>query len=62
MEPLSFNCDVGGRDLVIATGKLAGQANAAVTVSYGETLILVTACVNQEPREGVDFLPLTIDY
>ncbi len=62
MESLSFNCDIGGRNLVIEAGKLAGQANAAVTVSYGETLVLVTACFNEEPREGVDFLPLTIDY
>jgi polyribonucleotide nucleotidyltransferase len=59
---LSFSCDVGGRDLVIEAGKLAGQANAAVTVSYGETVVLVTVCFNKEPREGVDFLPLTIDY
>jgi len=62
LESLSFRCDVGGRSLVIEIGKLAGQANAAVTVSYGETLILVTACFNKQPREGVDFLPLTIDY
>ena len=62
MESLSFRCDIGGRDLVIETGKLAGQADAAVTVSYGETVVLVTVCFNREPREGVDFLPLTIDY
>ena len=62
MESQSFNCDVGGRNLIIEIGKLAGQANAAVTVTYGETVVLVTACFNREPREGVDFLPLTIDY
>ena len=62
MESLSFHCELGGRSLVIETGKLAGQADAAVTVSYGETLVLVTVCFNKEPREGVDFLPLTIDY
>jgi polyribonucleotide nucleotidyltransferase len=62
LESLSFRGDVGGRSLVIATGKLAGQADAAVTVSYGETLVLVTVCFAREPREGVDFLPLTIDY
>ncbi len=62
MEPLSFSCDVGGRNLVIETGKLAGQANASVTVNYGETLVLVTGCFSKQPREGVDFLPLTIDY
>jgi polyribonucleotide nucleotidyltransferase len=62
LEPKSFRCDVGGRNLTIETGKLAGQADAAVTVTYGETVVLVTACFNREPREGVDFLPLTIDY
>jgi polyribonucleotide nucleotidyltransferase len=62
LESLSFRCDIGGRSLVIEAGKLAGQANAAVTVSYGETLVLVTVCFNKEPREGVDFLPLTVDY
>jgi polyribonucleotide nucleotidyltransferase len=58
----SFSCDIGGKSLVIETGKLAGQANAAVTVHYGETLVLVTVCFSKEVREGVDFLPLTIDY
>jgi polyribonucleotide nucleotidyltransferase len=41
---------------------LAGQANGAVTVRYGDTVVLVTACVSSQIREGVDFLPLTIDY
>jgi polyribonucleotide nucleotidyltransferase len=53
---------VGGRSLIIDTGKLAGQASGAVTVRYGDTVILVTVCVSNEPREGVDFLPLTVDY
>jgi len=57
-----FQCDIGGRTLAIETGKLAEQANGAVTVSYGETVVLVTACASAEPREGTDFLPLTIDY
>jgi len=48
--------------LAIEVGRLAGQANGAVTVRYGDTLVLVTACTSQHPREGVDFLPLTIDY
>ncbi len=58
----SFECKVGGRSLIIDTGKLAGQANGAVTVCYGDTVVLVTACISDEPREGIDFLPLTIDY
>jgi polyribonucleotide nucleotidyltransferase len=62
LDTQSFRGDVGGRDLIIETGKLAQQADAAVTVRYGDTVVLVTACFNREPREGVDFLPLTIDY
>jgi len=57
-----FQCDVDGRTLRIETGKLAEQANGAVTVHYGETVVLVTACASAEPREVIDFLPLTIDY
>ncbi len=57
-----FECEVGGKRLIIETGKLAGQAEGAVTVRYGDTVVLVTVCVSDEPREGVDFLPLTIDY
>ena len=61
-ESQSFECEVGGRNLVIETGRLAGQANAAATVRYGDTVVLVTVCVSNKPREGVDFLPLTVDY
>ena len=62
LKSQSFSCEVGGRDLIIETGKLAGQATAAVTVRYGDTVVLVTVCVGDKPREGVDFLPLTVDY
>lgn len=58
----SFECEIGGRNLSIETGKLAGQADAAVTVSYGDSVVLVTVCLSEKPREGVDFLPLTVDY
>jgi len=62
IESQSFECEVGGRTLTIETGKLAGQASGSVTVHYGETVVLATACTSNKPREGVDFLPLTIDY
>jgi polyribonucleotide nucleotidyltransferase len=62
LETQSFRDDVGGRDLIIETGKLANQADAAATVRYGDTVVLVTVCFNREAREGIDFLPLTIDY
>ena len=57
-----FQCEVAGRTFGIETGKLAGQADGTVTVRYGDTVVLVTVCTSNEPREGVDFLPLTIDY
>jgi polyribonucleotide nucleotidyltransferase len=58
----SFQREIGGKPLIIETGALAEQANGAVTVTYGETVVLVTACISTEPREGQDFLPLTVDY
>jgi len=58
----SYNCNVGDRNLVIEIGKLAGQATAAATIHYGDTVVLVTLCISDQPREGVDFLPLTVDY
>ncbi len=54
--------EVGGRTLRIETGRFAEQANGAVTVQYGDTVVLVTACANPEPKETADFLPLTVDY
>jgi len=62
IEPQSFQCEIGGRDLIIECGKLAGQANGAVTIRYGDSVVLVTVCLSDKPREGVDFLPLTVDY
>jgi polyribonucleotide nucleotidyltransferase len=58
----SFQKEIGGKPLIIETGALAEQANGAVTVTYGETVVLVTACISADPREGQDFLPLTVDY
>ena len=51
-----------GRELSIETGHLAKQASGAVLVRYGDTVVLVTATTSKEPREGVDFFPLTVDY
>ncbi len=62
IESQSFECEVGGRNLIIETGKFAEQASGAVTVRYGDTVVMVTLCISKEPREGVDFLPLTVDY
>lgn len=58
----SFEMQLGGRKFVIESGKMAKQANGAVLVRYGDTAVLVTATASAEPREGVDFFPLTVDY
>ncbi len=54
--------EVGGRTLTFETGRLAGLASGSVTVRYGDTLVLSTAVGAKEPREGLDFFPLTVDY
>ena len=56
-----FSRNIGGRELSMEVGRVAGLANGAVMVRYGDSMILVTACMAQ-PREGIDFFPLTIDY
>jgi len=57
----TYEVEIGGKPLTIQHGILAQQANGAVTVRQGDTVVLVTACM-AEPREGIDFFPLTIDY
>lgn len=54
--------EIGGRKLVLETGEMAQQASGAVFVRYGETAVLVTAVAAPEMREGIDFVPLTVDY
>ena len=58
----NFKCNIGGRDLVIESGKLAQQADSAIVVRYGDTVVLVTACISEEARENSDFVRLTVDY
>ncbi|HTI38441.1 MAG TPA: polyribonucleotide nucleotidyltransferase [Vicinamibacterales bacterium] len=53
---------IGGRGISIETGRLAKQADGSVLVRSGDTMVLVTACSAATPREGIDFLPLTVDY
>ncbi len=60
--PRTYERTIAGRSLTMETGKLAGQADGAVLVRYGDTVVLVTACATEQPREGIDFFPLTIDY
>lgn len=62
MTVKKFEMELGGRSLIIETGQLAGQANGSVLVRYGDTVVLVTATMSSEPREGIDFFPLIVDY
>jgi polyribonucleotide nucleotidyltransferase len=54
--------DWGGRKLVLETGKIARQADGAVVAKYGETTVLATVVSAKQPKEGIDFLPLTVNY
>ena len=57
-----FKMDVGGREVVVETGKYAEQANGACVVRCGETAVMVSVCMSATPREGMDFFPLQVDY
>lgn len=62
MENKSLKIKFGKNDLIIETGRVAKQANGSVTITYGATVILVTACMSSTIREGQDFFPLTVEY
>ncbi|MDY0186774.1 MAG: polyribonucleotide nucleotidyltransferase [Syntrophus sp. (in: bacteria)] len=57
-----FSAEFAGRNISVKTGYVAGQADGAVMVTYGDTVVMVTAVSLKTAREGVDFLPLTVDY
>ena len=58
----SVEREIGAKKITMETGKYAAQANAAVTVRCGDTIVLVSACVSPQARLDIDFLPLTVDY
>jgi len=63
LTPISVNFDIGnGRTVTIETGKLARQADGAVTVRLGDCILLATVVANKEPKPGQSFFPLTVDY
>ena len=62
MPEISVTGTIGGKEFVLSTGKLAGQADGAVVARLGGTEMLVTATANRKMREGVDFFPLTVDF
>ncbi len=57
-----FSAMVGSKEVIIETGRFAEQAGGAVTVRMGDTMVLATATMSKQPREGVDFFPLSVDY
>ncbi|MCW3490836.1 polyribonucleotide nucleotidyltransferase [Dethiobacter alkaliphilus] len=57
-----YKMQLAGRELSIETGRIAKQANGSVVLRYGDTVVLSTATASAEPREGVDFFPMTVDY
>ncbi len=59
---LKKSLDVAGRTLTLETGRMAKQAGGSVFISYGDTMVLAAATASQEPRMGIDFFPLTVDY
>ncbi|MDD5661998.1 MAG: polyribonucleotide nucleotidyltransferase [Candidatus Omnitrophica bacterium] len=62
MQDNTLKLKFGRNDLILGTGKIAKQANGSVTISYGGTVVLVTACMSREVKEGRDFFPLTVEY
>lgn len=58
----TYSMELAGRNLTIETGKLAGLANANVLVRYGDTVVMVNVVASKEPRDGIDFFPLSVDY
>ncbi len=62
MEPQVFKLPLGNKEFIVEVGKLAQQCNGSAVVRYGDTMILATATMGAEPRAGVNFLPLTVNY
>jgi len=62
MESTGLKIKFGKNDLILETGRIAKQANGSVTVTCGGTVVLVTACMSREAKEGQDFFPLTVEY
>ena len=58
----TFTMDLAGRPLVAEVGRVAAQANGAVLLHYGETVVLSTATASDKPRDGIDFFPLSVEY
>ncbi|MBB5183182.1 polyribonucleotide nucleotidyltransferase [Catenisphaera adipataccumulans] len=62
MAKQEFHLDFCGRGITVETGEIAKQADGAVIIRYGDTVTLSTACASKEPKEGIDFFPLTVSF
>ena len=58
----SYSMELAGRTLTVDIGRVAKQANGAALMHYGDTTVLATATASKEPREGIDFFPLSVEY
>ena len=58
----SYSMELAGRTLTVDIGRVAKQANGAALMYYGDTTVLATATASKEPREGIDFFPLSVEY
>ena len=57
-----FQYKLAGRDLHVTVGKMAEQANGSCLIQYGDTVVLVSVTASKQPRDGIDFFPLSCDY
>ena len=62
MEVKTFKKSLAGKEIIVETGKMANQANGSVTVQYGDTVVLATAVMSDNIREGINYFPLMVDY
>ena len=62
LEPKKYEAMLGTKPITLETGQLAGQAGGAITARTGDTMVFATATMSGEPRLGIDFFPLTVDY
>ena len=62
MNNKQFKLKIGGREVIVETGKYAEQTNGSCVVKCGETVVMVSVCMSAAPRDGMDFFPLQVDY
>ena len=58
----TYSTELAGRKLTVETGKIAELANGSVVIKYGDTVVMVNVTASKEPRDGIDFFPLSVDF